>query len=164
MIRLCAFIILVMFSLTLSPAQACSPQDKQFYKMVTEDFCEFLKTERKPTDALFTVPLLKAIQKANMRNIAWEQKNLGDKPPLGDGIPYQAFPDHAPKCAPGTNLHVDHTLHMEVMHSFPKEPKANWTDHLILMKTEHGWKIDDIRYAPDYKTGLRDALKDAFKP
>lgn len=152
---------LAVLGLLIQPALACSPQDKAFYKMVTEKFCAFLGSDQKPTDDLFTPELVALIAKAQKENDTWAKANPGEKPPLGDGVPYQGYPDHAPKCEPGTNLHVDHKLHMEVKYSFPNEPKGNWTDHLLLIKTEAGaWKIDDVLYAPDYTSGLRDILTD----
>lgn len=161
------FLSLVMGAALLSsvthPAVACSPQDKEFFRMVTEKFCTFIGTNAAPSDTLFTPSLVTTIKKAQAANDAWAKANPGEKPPLGDGVPYQAYPDHAPTCMPGTNVHVDHKLHMEVQYSFPDQPKGNWTDHLVLIKTDAGaWKIDDVLYAPDYQSGLRDILHDVI--
>ena len=143
-------------------AWACSVHDKMQYRTVAEDFCDFLDGDHHPTTDLFTPSLLHTIEQAETLNTEWEIAHPGDKPPLGDGVPYQSFPDHAPFCRPGENVHIDHQLYMEVDHIFPDTPNANWTDRLKLVKTPDGWKIDDVVYGTDYKTGLRRTLKTMF--
>ncbi len=148
---------------TTQIAAACSPEDKAAYKKLAEQFCTFLKTDAPPSASLFTPDLIKEIALAQRQNDVIAKAHPDEKPPLGDGVPYQGVPDHAPVCQPGTNIHVDHQVYMEVSHQFPKDAKSNWTDRLKLVKTVQGWRIDDIVYDPDYDIGLRDVLTESFE-
>ena len=161
---LCLLVSSVMLVSVTSAALACSIHDKMAYKAAAENFCAFLETSRShPDKALFTPALQNAIAVAEKRNAAIAKAHPGEKPPLGDGVPYQAFPDHADFCRPGQNLHIDHQLYMEVAYIFADAMNANWTDRLKLVKTDAGWKIDDIVYGPDYNNTLRGVLRDVGK-
>ena len=158
----CMVVMYLFSSLIVAQALACSPADKLAYQKLATAFCTFLQHDQAPPHALFTHSLIKDITDAERKNAKIAAAEPTEKPPLGDGVPYQSFPDHAPVCQPGTNVHVDHQIYIEVQHLFPNEPKANWTDRLHLVKTEQGWRIDDILYAPDYTDGLREALTELF--
>src|SRR5262245_41053361 len=54
-----------------------------------------------PVDGLLTPGLASAIAAAEDKNTVWEKANPGDKPPLGDGIPWQSWPDYAANCDVG---------------------------------------------------------------
>lgn len=147
-----------------SIAMACSIHDKMAYHAVAEDFCTFIEGNRNaPSAKLFTPELLSAIHHAEAINAKIQKANPTEKPPLGDGVPYQAYQDHADFCRPGTNLHIDHQLMMEVQYIFPDAPDANWTDRLKLVKDKNGtWKIDDIIYGRDHQTSLRQMLQNVL--
>jgi hypothetical protein len=116
--------------------------------------------------ALLTPSLLKAIEEAERRNDAIAKATPDEKPPLGDGIPYQGFPDHAPVCKPGEARQSAGATELEVAYEFPDTPDAGWTDRLVLIKSDNGFLIDDILYQiPANHTeqiGLRSVLFNAF--
>lgn len=110
-------------------------------------------------------PLAEAIDAAWERNSAWEAANPGDKPPLGDGIPWESWPDYAAECTIGLVTLMKTDAKVEVQYHFPDEPDADYTDVLLLkrMGTEDTglfWRIDDVSFA----TGgtLRGVLVGAF--
>jgi hypothetical protein len=126
-------------------------------------FCNFTQNERSSAPStLFTPSLVSAINSALVRNDIIAKAHPDEKPPFGDGIPYQAYQDNAPVCSVGKWIGPEADLRLEINHKFPKEPTANWTDHIVLKKIGPEWRIDDILYGNDHTEGLRDALKNAF--
>jgi hypothetical protein len=116
--------------------------------------------------ALLAPSLLKVIEEAERRNDAIAKATPDEKPPLGDGIPYQGFPDHAPVCKAGEAKQISGRTELEVRYEFPHAPDAGWTDSLVLVETGNGLLIDDILYQiPANHTeqiGLRSVLFNAF--
>src|SRR5690606_11530333 len=55
-----------------------------------------------PVSGLLTPALATAIAAAEAENDAYEAALPGDKPPLGDGLPWQAGADYTPRCAVGS--------------------------------------------------------------
>jgi len=106
--------------------------------------------------------LASAIDGAWTANDAWEQANPGDKPPLGDGIPWQSWPDYAPDCSVGLVTLMKTDAKVEIQYGFPDQPDANFTDTLLLKRVDmpdYGtafWRIDNISFATggDLKTSL----------
>jgi hypothetical protein len=116
--------------------------------------------------ALLTASLLKAIEEAEARNDTIAKAAPNEKPPLGDGIPYQGFPDHAPICKAGKVKQTSGRTELEIRYEFPEAPDAGWTDKLLLVSTDGSLLIDDIVYQiPANHTeeiGLRSVLFNAF--
>lgn len=114
---------------------------------------------------LLSPALAAAVVAALERNAAIAAENPGDKPPLGDGIPYQSYPDAAPSCAAGTVTAEGDRLVAEVKYSFPDAPDAGWTDRLVLVAGDGGvLLVDDIRYGAEGDEGtLRATLDEAFE-
>lgn len=120
---------------------------------------------------LLTPSLSETVTKAQNRNDMIALGHPNDKPPLGDGIPYQSRPDAAPLCDPGNAFKAPsgETL-VEIHRAWPKDgnkkqcccKKKGWTDRLVVKRVDGLLKIDDVLYGPDYRTGLREALKKAF--
>lgn len=114
------------------------------------------------TDALRT-----AIADAETKDDAYAKKYPGEKPPLGDGIPWQSAPDYAPKCTVGLVTLMKADAKVELQYSFPDAPAADFVDTLILKKVDQPdfdvgfWRIDNVFY-PD-GTDLKSALVDAFE-
>ena len=100
---------------------------------------------------LLSPSLVAAITEALEKNAALQAAAPDEKPPLGDGIPYQSHPDHAPECRSGAvAIEGDSALVTEVVYSFPDDPQAGWTDRLVLVEAEGGaYVIDDIRYGAE---------------
>ena len=111
--------------------------------------------------------LASAIDGAWAANEAWESANPGDKPPLGDGIPWQAWPDYAAECTVGLVTLMKTDAKVEIQYHFPDEPDADFTDLLLLKrvdKPDYGtafWRIDDVAFT----TGgsLKTSLSQAFE-
>jgi hypothetical protein len=99
-------------------------------------------------------------------NDQWAMANPGEKPPLGDGIPWQAWPDYAAACTVGLTTLMNTDAKVEISYGFPDSPDANFTDTLLLKRLadETGgttrWRIDNIAYATggDLRTTIADRL------
>ena len=118
-----------------------------------------------PIVGLLTAELSAAIADADKRSADWEAANPGEKPPLGDGIPWQSFPDYAPDCTVGPVTVSEMGAEVEIRYGFPEAPNADFTDVLKLKRVartdyiDH-WRIDDIGFATG--GGLRSTLVDMF--
>ena len=103
---------------------------------------------------ILTDGLNKAIEDAEAKDADYAKKNPGEKPPLGDGIPWQSSPDYADTCDIGLVTLSKTDAKVEIKYGFPDDPAANYTDTLILKKVpiegmDVGyWRIDDVIY-PD---------------
>jgi hypothetical protein len=116
---------------------------------------------------LLSPDLAYAIAEAWLADEAWEAANPAEKPPLGDGIPWQAWPDYAAECSVGFATLMATDAKVEIKYGFPESPDANFTDTLLLKRiADEGlgishWRIDNIAYA----TGgdLKAVLTSAFE-
>jgi hypothetical protein len=136
-------------------------------RSVAEAFCKArLADDEGKTLALLTPSLVQVIEEAKARNDVIAKATPDEKPPFGDGIPYQAFPDVAQGCEAGEISDKSGRVEVEIDYLFPETPKANWTDRLKLVADGDRLLIDDILFAnvangePDQ--GLRRVLFDAF--
>jgi hypothetical protein len=136
-------------------------------RSVAEAFCKArLAQDEKATMALLTPSLVAAIEEAQARSAVIAKTAPDEKPPLGDGIPFQAFPDVPESCEAGEVTEVDGHEEVQISYSFADSPDAGWTDRLQLVPHDRGLLIDDVIYAnvangePDL--GLREVLFDSF--
>lgn len=119
-------------------------------------------------DGLLTADLKSTIAEAEKHDAAWAAAHPGDKPPLGDGIPWQAWPDYAPRCAVGPTTLMMDEANVAIAYDFPDAPEARFTDTLKLRLVDVAgafspvWRIDDIAYSEDGT--LRQILRNAFLP
>lgn len=119
-----------------------------------------------PIEGLLTTELSDAIDEAWVQDEAWETANPGEKPPLGDGIPWQAWPDYAPECKIGLVTLMKTDAKVEITYAFPDQPDAGFTDTLLLKRVDmpdYGtafWRIDNIAYGTE--GDLRSFLATAF--
>ncbi len=119
-----------------------------------------------PVQGLLTPGLAQAIADAEQKDLEWAIANPGEKPPLGDGIPWQATADHAPECTVGLVGPSQGEAWVEITYSFPAAPDATFTDRLHLIEVDRptysvgAWRIDNIVY-PD-GDDLRAVLISAF--
>jgi hypothetical protein len=120
-----------------------------------------------PIEGLLTDGLKAAIADADKKDAAYEKANPGEKPPLGDGTPWQSSPDYTPQCAVGLVTLSKQDAKVEVKYSFPDDAAANFTDVLILKKIalpDYGvgiWRIDNVAYG-DSTEDLKGELLSAF--
>jgi hypothetical protein len=136
-------------------------------RAVAEAFCKArLADDETATLALLTPSLVGKIGEAKARNKVIAEATPDEKPPFGDGIPYEAFPDRAEGCEAGKVVEKSGRVEIEVNYLFPEAPNAGWTDRLKLVTEGDRLLIDDILYAnvangePDQR--LRTVLFEAF--
>jgi F0F1-type ATP synthase membrane subunit c/vacuolar-type H+-ATPase subunit K len=112
---------------------------------------------------LVTPGLSDAIMAAVAENERLQATAPDEKPPLGDGIPWQSMPDVAPVCEAGATTADGDRLIAQVRYRFPATPDADWIDRLVLVKGADGaYTIDDVLYGEEGEESLRGVLKDAF--
>ncbi|HTV71989.1 MAG TPA: hypothetical protein VMF90_25945 [Rhizobiaceae bacterium] len=127
---------------------------------LVELFCAQHGSDQHGYGYLVTASLLELIDKAQAKNDEIQAAAPDEKPPLGDGILFQSYPDMAPVCKQGA-FGADGIV--EVQYEFPETPDANWTDRLKLV-TESGLvKIDDVLYGKEGVEGLRKVLDGVLK-
>ena len=114
---------------------------------------------------LLSPSLAAAVMEAQAKNAVLQAETPDEKPPLGDGVPYQSYPDAAPRCGPGEAGRDGEAVVAEVVYSFPDTEGSDWTDQLVLVEGEGGvYVIDDIRYGAEGAEGtLRSFLETAFE-
>lgn len=114
--------------------------------------------------AMLSPSLLDLVTDAEDRSRIVAAANPDEKPPFGDGIPFQSFPDRPETCAPaavtGSGMEID------VTYGFSGQPEAGWTDRIVFTEAQGPLSIDDIgfRGAPDggVPITLRTVLQGAF--
>ena len=129
-------------------------------------FCASRLAGDEDVRALLTPSLLAAIEEAEERNLAAMEAAPDEKPPFGDGIPYQSFPDLPDGCEVGAATTAGEAARVEVSLSFRDAPTAGWRDTLILVAMDDAYRINDIEFrgAPDGSDAptLRQILREAF--
>lgn len=109
-------------------------------------------------DGLLSPVLAASIALAEARNAVIQAAAPDEKPPLGDGIPWQAFPDYAPQCS--ATISAGAIDQVNIAYAFPDQPDASWVDTLILVKDGPHLRIDDVAFGT---TGtLREVLGGMF--
>jgi hypothetical protein len=124
---------------TISPAQ------------IAEIFCiGSLGNDMAPVEALLTPQLTETIAHASDVNREFEAAHPGDKPPLGDGLPWRTWPDYADGCTVGEARIEPSSASVDINYSFAAQPDANYTNTLQLMAVDADdglpavWRIDDV--------------------
>ena len=118
-----------------------------------------------PVEALLTPDLTAVIAHAWDVNSAYEDEYPGEKPPLGDGLPWQAWPDYAAQCDVGAVTIDGDTATVALSYGFPEYPRANFIDTLQLVLVDDAelglkvWRIDNIAYEDgDFRAALEAAF------
>lgn len=134
-------------------------------EQIGQIFCiSRLGNDMAPIEAILTPELTAAIADADTKNAAYEDRYPGEKPPLGDGLPWQAAPDYAAQCTVGQATLMMDEASVKIEYGFPEYPSANFADTLMLklVEGEYGekvWRIDNIIFADG---NMRDVLVSAF--
>lgn len=155
----------------LALAITAAPASAQMRTLSPEDvggiFCiSRIGNDMAPVQGLLTPGLAQAIATAEQRDLEWATANPGEKPPLGDGIPWQATPDYASECTVGLVGPSQGEAWVEITYGFPEAPGATYTDRLHLIEVDRptfsagAWRIDNVVY-PD-GDDLRAVLISAF--
>lgn len=136
-------------------------------RQIGEIFCAARTgNDMAPVTALLSDTLTAAIADAEAQNAVIAAARPDEKPPLGDGIPWQAWPDYADACVPGEVTFMMDAATVAIAYSFTAYPDADFTDTLKLRLIEEPaprgrtWRIDDVAYATD--GDLRTTLTAAF--
>lgn len=147
--------------LSVSPAAA---EESDQGGLVGRLFCQ-MRSEGEPAIRyLLTRSLIAEIDKALAKNDVIAAARPDEKPPLGDGVPFQSYQDFAPDCRVAAIAAVDRGFNVDVEHVFPGQAGGNWTDRLVVVTEDGLAKIDDILYGPEkFETGLREVLAAAFR-
>lgn len=121
-----------------------------------------------PVQGILSPDLADLIEDAEKKSDEAAASNPDDKPPLGDGVPWQAFQDYAPRCTvDATAVRPDGVSATVSLHyGFPESKDADFTDTVYLTSVDDEsimagrWRVDDIGYA----TGgtLRQLLADVI--
>lgn len=115
-----------------------------------------------PLRGILSPDLAAIIADAEVRSAAIEAAAPDEKPPLGDGIPWQAAPDYAKNC---TVVGMSGTFDLPeviLFYEFPEEPSANYSDRVVLRFIDERLRVEDVKYANDAGT-LREALVGMFE-
>lgn len=137
---------------------AAAPALGQDYVALTPEqigqiYCiSIVASDMAPVEGLLTAELREAIAVAEEKNDAFEAAHPGDKPPLGDGLPWQAGADYTPVCEVGPVTLMMDEARVELQYGFPDYPDANFRDwlYLRLVTSDAGlkvWRIDNVRFA-----------------
>jgi hypothetical protein len=120
-------------------------------EQVGEIFCiSSLGNDMTPASAMLSDDLRWDIDRASERSDAYQLAHPGDKPPLGDGLPWRTFPDYADGCTVGEATVKDLMATVVINYTFSEYPEANYSNSLILLPSygENGppyiWRIHDI--------------------
>lgn len=153
---------LIVFGLLAGPAWAAGTAEE-----TAKAFCATRITgDNEAVKPLLTPSLLAEVNEAERRNDVIQKANPDEKPPFGDGIPYQSFPDTPSACTVVGVAEKAGKFEAGVKYTFTEYPDAAWTDTLVLVAAGGGYLIDDIRFvgAADGspEVVLRDILKHAF--
>jgi hypothetical protein len=157
MLRILGCVVVAALAVTGSSARADTPADA---RRLGNIFCLLGKHGGEYGRVyLVTRSLGEAIAGALRKNDEIAAAVPGEKPPLGDGVPFQSFPDKAPVCKSGKVTDKGRYQELEIVYEFPDTPKGNWIDRLALVPEDGLLRIDDVFYgAGDSTEGLRKAL------
>jgi hypothetical protein len=142
-------VILPLLLVSALPAQAemvtITPEQ------VGEIFCiSSLGNDMTPAGAMLTDDLKAVIEDAFERSNAYQLAHQGDKPPLGDGVPWRTLPDYADGCTVGEASVKDLMATVVINYTFSEYPEANYSNSLVLLPSypENGppyfWRIHDV--------------------
>lgn len=127
-----------------------------------------LGNDMAPVEALLSADLAALVADAEVKNAAFEAANPGDKPPLGDGLPWRTWPDYADGCTVGEALAEREMATVVISYSFSEAPEANYSNELILRPATFAdgaplvWRIDDIDLGDG--NSFRSILQAMFTP
>jgi hypothetical protein len=137
-------------------------------EQIAEIFCiSRIGNDMAPVEGLLTEGLIAAIGEAEAKNDVIAAAAPDEKPPLGDGVPWQTWPDYAAECAPGAVTLIMDRAEVQIVYGFPESPGANFVDKLELILVDDPmigagrWRIDNVVYAE--QGDLRSALIGAFE-
>lgn len=160
--------IIPMLLLCALPAQAQSEMVTITPEQVGQIFCiGSLGNDMTPVGAMLSDDLRSLIDDAFARSNEYELAHPGDKPPLGNGVPWRSWQDYADGCTVGEASVRDLVATVVINYTFSEYPDANYSNSLILLPNypENGppyiWRISDVDLG-DGNT-LRESIYAAFE-
>jgi hypothetical protein len=158
LVRAAASCVGFLLAITASAALASSlsPGD------IGDTFCAArVSGDMSKVEPLLSPDLAAAISDAQAKNDAIQKQYPDEKPPLGDGIPWQSFQDYAPQCmvigASGTLENPEAVLFYQI----PGQGGTSWSDRLVLTFVDGELRIGDIVYSDGSR--LTETLVKAFE-
>lgn len=126
-------------------------------------FCRLVQEGEQaiPLDSLLSPSLAEAVSAALARNDAIQAAAPGEKPPLGDGIPWASWPDRPDICTIGAATLGNDEAILPISYGFANAPEAAYTDRLVLVHEGGTWRVDDVILIDDQH--LRTILETAFQ-
>lgn len=137
-----------------------APQAADEATAVATGFCEAVMAFREDdAERLMTAGLRARIAELRRFDAAWQKRNPGEKPPLGNGLQLKAWQDAPQSCTPEQVTGGSAVL----LYTPAGAPEDVWRDRLVLVRGADGrLQVADIVY--DARTGgqftkwLREAL------
>jgi len=101
-----------------------------------------------PIRALLSPSVAADVARAEARSAALGERFPDEKPPLGDGLPWQSFPDVPATCTVTGATTESKAADGEfvLVYGFPDAPDAGWTDRIVLVDIDGRLRISDIVY------------------
>jgi hypothetical protein len=150
---------------------ATSPASAQMVTVTPENIGEIFCISRIGNDdgilsGMLTAELSTHIEYAQARNDVIYAKAPDEKPPLGDGTPWQSFPDYPDTCTVGAVTIDGDTAKVAIEYGFKADATANWTDTLELKRIDHPydpstkiWRLNDVQFSGEgHLQGALDSL------
>jgi hypothetical protein len=112
-----------------------------------------------------TVALTEAIKRAQKEQAEFMREFPDEKPPWVDGDLFSSLFEGPQRFEIGEAKITGDRAEVPVtcVHTEGGDT-ANWTDILILTKTEKGWLVDDLRYGGTWDFAAQGTLRDALMP
>lgn len=160
-----AILPLLLASALPAQAQMATIEPEQ----IAEIFCiGSLGNDMAPVEALLSNDLQALVAEAWEKNAAFEAAHPGEKPPLGDGLPWRTWPDYADGCIVDEALTEREMSIVTINYTFSEAPDANYSNELVLRPATFAdgaplvWRIDDIDLGEGHT--FRSVLASAFEP
>lgn len=143
--------VLPLLLLSALPTQAQEQMISITPEQIGQIFCiGSLGNDMSPVFAVISEDLRSVIDRAAEHSDAYAIAHPGEKPPLGDGLPWRTWPDYADGCTVGEASIKDLLATVVINYTFSDAPSANYSNALILLPDypENGppyiWRISDV--------------------
>lgn len=145
------FASLAVLTLTLSAVPARAEMVTITPAQIGQIFCiSMLGNDMTPAGSVLTDDLMGLIDTSFERSNEYLLTHPGDKPPLGDGVPWRTLLDYADGCTVGESSVRDLVATVVINYTFSGYPEANYSNSLMLLPSypENGppyiWRIHDV--------------------
>lgn len=139
------------------------PPAKPFVQAFCDTLIRQTITGRPQAHRHFVTTQLAALIETAQRLSNAAQAATGEKPPLGDGVPWKSVPDYANQCIlrSVTRSHAQAMLTVEYLLVNQSQGLPGWKDTLVLTDREGPWRIDNVIYGANHGN-LRAVLDNAI--